>query len=460
MVCIAATFETVVLRRCYIFFTCLLISYTFILTKSHLLGYVQYHAESVINHTNFCASARITRSSAIIKYMKILYLYKDYYPVLGGVENYIKQLAEAMQARGHQVEVLVTNTHWRGTHQIIAGIHVTKSGRLLNLASAPLSLTMFSQLYQRLLKSDQRPDIIHLQFPYPTGELAWLSSQLLLLGIGQGKQRPKTVLTYHSDIVRQRRLLKFYSPFLRQVLQRVDKILATSPQYIASSPWLQSVASKCVVAPLGVDYTRFATVQKEQVAAIKARYGLKQPLVLFAGRLRYYKGLQYLLRAWPLLQHNAKLLIIGIGPMEATWKAEAAQLGLTTERVVFLGEISDADLPAYYQAADLFVLPASERSEAFGIVQLEAMAAGCPVITTELGTGTSYVNQNGETGLVVSPNDPTALSAALNQLLSDPALRQRMSEQAQARIQSKFSIEQMVNQTEAIYRELVPKTAQ
>jgi rhamnosyl/mannosyltransferase len=239
-----------------------------------------------------------------VKNMKILYLYKDYYPVLGGVENYIKQLAEAMQARGHQVEVLVTSTHWRGTHQTIAGIPVTKSGRLVNLASAPLSLTMFSQLYQRLLKADQRPDIIHLQFPYPTGELAWLGSQLLPLPVGQ---RPKTVLTYHSDIVRQRRLLKFYSPFLRQVLQRVDKILATSPQYINSSLWLQSVAAKCVVAPLGVDYARFATINKEQVAAIKARYGQQeQPLVLFAGRLRYYKGLQYLLRAWPQLQHPAK----------------------------------------------------------------------------------------------------------------------------------------------------------
>jgi rhamnosyl/mannosyltransferase len=314
---------------------------------------------------------------------------------------------------------------------------------------------MFSQLYQRLLKADQRPDIIHLQFPYPTGELAWLSSQLLPLPSGQ---RPKTVLTYHSDIVRQRRLLKFYSPFLRQVLQRVDKILATSPQYIGSSHWLQSVASKCVVAPLGVDYTRFTTVNTEQVAAIKARYGLEQPLVLFAGRLRYYKGLQYLLRAWSQLQHAAKLLIIGIGPMEAAWKAEAAQLGLTSDQVVFLGEISDAELPAYYQAADLFVLPASERSEAFGIVQLEAMAAGCPVITTELGTGTSYVNQNGETGLVVAPCDPSALAAALNQLLTNPTLRQQMGVQAQARIHAKFSIEQMVDQSEAVYQQLVPKT--
>ena len=165
--------------------------------------------------------------------MKVLYLYKDYYPVLGGVENYVRQMAEAMRERGHEAEVLVTNTHWRGVQEIIEGVPVTKTGRLLNLASAPVSLTMFSDLYRRLLSPAHRPDLIHLQFPYPTGELAWLSSRLLTLG---GAARPKTVLTYHSDIVRQKRLLKLYSPFLGRVLKNVDTILATSPNILPVRP--------------------------------------------------------------------------------------------------------------------------------------------------------------------------------------------------------------------------------
>lgn len=382
--------------------------------------------------------------------MKVLYLYKDYYPVLGGVENYVRQLAEAMRERGHETEVLVTNTHWRGVREIIEGIPVTKTGRLLNLASAPVSLTMFSDLYRRLLSSAHRPDIIHLQFPYPTGELAWLSSRLLTLG---GVARPKTVLTYHSDIVRQKRLLKLYSPFLGRVLKNVDTILATSPQYIASSPWLQNLADKCVVAPLGVNYERFANVQTDKVAALKAKYGAGQPLLLFAGRLRYYKGLQFLLQALPYISAACKLVVVGIGPMEAAWKAQATALGLN-DRVFFVGEVGDDELPAYYQAADIFVLPACERSEAFGIVQLEAMAAGCPVISTELGTGTSYVNQSGVTGLVVPPSNPSALANALDQLLTNPNLRLQMAARAQQRIQTEFTIQQMTSRTEQVYQDL------
>ena len=139
------------------------------------------------------------------------------------------------------------------------------------------------------------------------------------------------------------------------------------------------------------------------------------------GRLRYYKGLDTLIRALP--QIPARLVVAGIGPMEAEWKALAAELGVAG-RISWLGEVSDDDLPALYHAADLFVLPASHKSEAFGLVQVEAMAAGLPVVCTELGTGTSYVNLHGVTGLVVSPRDPDGLAAAINALLADPERRE------------------------------------
>lgn len=381
--------------------------------------------------------------------MKILYIYKDYYPVLGGIENHTRQLAEAMQARGHQVEVLVTSPD-RFTHrEIINGVPVLKTARWLNLSSAPLSPRLAWEYWRRFF-SRNRPDIVHLHAPYPPGELAWLSGSLMP---GFGRQRPATVLTYHSDIIKQKRLLTFYAPFLRAVLRRVNLIMPTSPNYIQSSPFLKPLAARCQPVPLGIELGRFTHPPETWPVLLQEIQAQGGPLVLFTGRLRYYKGLQFLIEAMPEIQVDARLIIVGIGPQEAALKAQAARLGLS-ERVIFAGEVSDAELPAYYAAADLFVLPACERSEAFGLVQLEAMAAARPVISTELGTGTSYVNQNGVTGLVVPPADPAALAGAVNKLLADPELRQAIGQRGQAIARAEFSLTKMVDRLEEIYIKL------
>lgn len=371
--------------------------------------------------------------------MRILYLYKDYYPVLGGVENYIKQLAEEMTRRGHEVEVLVTNTGRQTSRQTISGVPVLKTARWVNIASAPLSPFMPLEYLKRRV-SKLRPDIVHLQTPYPPGEFTWLLGNI-------GKQRPRSVITYHSDIVRQKKLLLLYGPVLRQVLKQVDLILPTSPQYIQSSDWLRPHAAKCRVVPIGIDYARFA----EAAPAPLARTG---PLILFTGRLRYYKGLQFLLDAMPQVKPEAKLVLVGVGPMEAELRAQVARLGLT-ERVTFAGEISDAELPGYYKAADMFVLPSHERSEAYGIVQLEAMAAGLPVICTELGTGTSYINLQEETGLVVPPANPPALAEAINRLLDNPVWARQLGQHGQERVRRLFTNEEASNQVEKIYQSLL-----
>ena len=174
------------------------------------------------------------------------------------------------------------------------------------------------------------------------------------------------------------------------------------------------------------------------------------PVLLFVGRLRYYKGLDWLIRALP--QIDARLAVVGIGPMAAEWKALATQEGVA-DRIAWLGETPDADLPALYHLADLFVLPASHASEAFGLVQVEAMAAGVPCVCTELGTGTSYVNQDGVTGRVVPPRDPAALAAAINDLLADPARRAEMSTAARARVAAEFDLDVMVERVMALYEE-------
>ncbi len=380
--------------------------------------------------------------------MRILYVYKDYYPVLGGIENHIKMLAEGLTRRDYQVQVLVTNTNAQTMTEEINGVSVIKAGCPFRISGAPISPALYAWL-RRL-----EPDIAHLHFPNPPGELG----QLFF-----GRSR-RFVLTYHSDIVRQKYLLRVYKPFLWRVLARADAITVSNPTYIETSPYLRPFAGKCTVIHHGQDLSRFARPDPNQVAAIRARYAatpespfnsprpLFHPLLLFVGRLRYYKGLQVLLKAMKDIE--AHLLIVGDGPMRQEWEALTVELALT-KRVTFLGHIPDAELPAYYQACDLFVLPSTHRSETWGAVQIEAMACGKPVVCTELGTGTSYVNLHGETGLVVPPRDSAALAQAINQLLADPDLRRRLGERGRQRAEQEFSKEIMVEATIALYERLL-----
>ena len=384
--------------------------------------------------------------------MRILYVYKDYYPVLGGIENHIKMLAEGLTERGYQVQVLVTNTSPQTVTEEINGVPVIKAGCPFRISGAPISPALYAWL-RRL-----EPDIAHLHFPNPPGELG----QLFF-----GRSR-RFVLTYHSDVVRQKVLLKVYKPFLWRVLSRADAITVSNPRYIETSPYLSPFADKCTVIHHGQDLTRFAhpdpnqacTEQSERVAAIRARYtttpkspfNSPRPLLLFVGRLRYYKGLEVLIEA--MRDIEAHLLIVGDGPMHQEWEALTVELALT-EQVTFLGHIPDAELPAYYQACNVFVLPSTHRSETWGAVQIEAMACGKPVVCTELGTGTSYVNLHGETGLVVPPRDSAALAQAINQLLADPDLRRRLGEKGQQRAEQEFSKEVMIEETAALYEGLL-----
>jgi rhamnosyl/mannosyltransferase len=357
--------------------------------------------------------------------VNILHLYKDYHPVLGGIENHIKVLAEAQAAAGHQVTVLVCNPGLRTRVEAINGVQVTKAGRLTTAASMPLSLA------QPLALARLCPDIAHVHSPYPLGELSnWL--------LGRARA---TVITYHSDVVRQRGWLRLYGPLLRRVLRAADRIIATSPRYIETSPWLNPVQEKCVVVPLGVDTDRFALPPTPFEAL---------PTLLFVGHLRYYKGLDDLLRA--LVQvSEAHFNVVGQGPMRRPWEALARELGVA-DRVHFMGEVKDADLPRLYHQAHLFVLPANARAEAFGTVLLEAMAAGLPCITTEVGTGTSWVVQDGVTGLVVPPRNPGALAGAIRQLLTDPDARWRMGQRGQQRARQEFSQQRMVQGVMDLYQ--------
>ncbi|HZY45761.1 MAG TPA: glycosyltransferase [Anaerolineae bacterium] len=376
--------------------------------------------------------------------MRILHIYKDYFPVLGGIENHVRVLAEAGVQRGHEVTVLAASLDRSLQIETLNGVKLIKTPRWINISSAPMSPAMFRWAQ----KIGASAGIVHLHFPYPLGELAHLFSG----------SPAKTIITYHSDIVRQKFLRMIYRPFLWRILRKADRIIATSDRYRDTSPYISRFKEKCVTIPLGSDIDHFANVDPQKVLELRKQLipdkeRTTHSILLSVGRLRYYKGLDDLIRALPAIP-DAITVIVGSGPMQAEWR-QLVRSGGVANRVVFAGEVDDQELPLYYAASDLFVLPANARAEAFGTVIVEAMAAGRAVISTEIGTGTSWINVNGQTGLVVPPHAPDQLAAAINSLLNDPDRRKKYGQAAQVRAQADFSVNKMIDRVYDVYQSLI-----
>ncbi|PKQ20000.1 MAG: hypothetical protein CVT66_07140 [Actinobacteria bacterium HGW-Actinobacteria-6] len=371
--------------------------------------------------------------------MRVTMVNKHYPPHLGGIEYHVRDLATALAARGHGVRAIVANEGPRMVTETMSGVEVTRLGRSCAISSAPVAFGMGRALRAEATRPEPA-DILHLHSPYPWGELEWL----------RAKPGLPSVLTYHSDIVRQRLMLKGYAPFLRRVLDRVDLVIASSPDMVEHSPFLAPIAEKCRVVPFGIDVDAFAETPAilERAAQLKASHA--RPVVLFVGRLIYYKGVDVLVRA--MASVDADLVLVGKGPLRAELEALAASLGIA-DRITFAEPLGFDDLVAWYHAADVFCLPSVARSEAFGLVQLEAHAAGTPVVSTRLTTGVPYVNPDGVTGLTVPPADVPALAVALRTLVDDAALRERLGRQARERAHSQFTIPRMVDDTIAVYAE-------
>ena len=364
--------------------------------------------------------------------MHVLHVYKAYPPVVGGIEHHRRLLAETQARRNLDVTVLVASATGRASVREENGVRVVRTRPWGTVASAPISPGL-ARWVRRIV-----PDVTHLHFPYPPGELAHRVF---------GRSRV-TIVSYHSDIVRQRWLGKLYGPLMRRLLNRADRVLVGSPPYLRTSPHLRRMTKSCTVVPMGIDPRPFQTVDPKGSEQIRSREG--SPLVLFVGRLRYYKGVDVLIKAAPGI--DARILLVGTGPMDREWRRLAA-MSPAASRIRFLGHAPAEELPLYYAAADVVVLPSSYRSESFGLVLLEAMAAGRPVVSTELGTGTSFVNQHGETGMVVASGDADALAEAVNALLRDPERRRQMGLNGRRRVHEEFHFEQMVDRTIDVYRE-------
>lgn len=369
---------------------------------------------------------------------RIVHVYKDYWPpVVGGIERCIHWMAEGMLARGGcEVTALVNSRSRRTRERDCNGVRVIEVGEWGRALSAPLS-PGFPLWLGRL-----EADVWHFHIPNPTGDVSCLLA----------RPRGAVVATWHSDIVRQRWAMGAYAPFLRAFLRRCRVVMPTSPRLIEASPFLRDVRDRCIPVPLGMPLEPFERTGAAGLRAreVRRRYGAGGFVVVFVGKLRYYKGLQFLLQALAQLP-RIQALVIGEGPEGAALRRLAVELGVA-ERAHFLGELSDEEVVSHLHAADLFVLPSHLPSEAFGLSQVEAMAAGLPVVSTDLPTGVPYVNRDGESGLVVPPADAGALARAIGSLAADPALRNRLAEGAHRRAHAEFSRERMCEHLDAVYR--------
>jgi rhamnosyl/mannosyltransferase len=362
--------------------------------------------------------------------LRVLQVGKFFAPERGGIETYLKSLCDHL-AGDVDVEVVVANTAPRSRCDRVDGIPVMRTLSLGRLSSAPVL-----PLLPRVLAA-ARADVVHLHAPNPMAELAYLTSPLAA--------RSKLVVTWHADPRGDAVLAPLYRPLARRLLARADAICVATPRHVTGSRFLRGHADACHVCTFGVAVpTR--PVAADAVAAVRAT-AAGRPLLLGVGRLVYYKGFDVLIEA--VRDLDAVLLLVGEGPERARLEALVRTAG-AQERVRLLGELPD--LEAHFAACDVFVLPSTHPSEAFGIVQLEAMAHGKPVVSTRLGTGVEWVNRDGESGLVVRPGDPAALRAALVRLLGDPALAARLGAAGRARVVREFTPERAAAEVLAVYR--------
>lgn len=354
---------------------------------------------------------------------------------MGGVEELIGQICSGAAKQGVTSEVLTVS---KDTSTVDFGDHIHYRAKLdFEIASSAFSI----HALKRFTELARHADVIHYHFPWPFADMAHFLTRV----------RKPCLVTYHSDIVRQKFLLQFYKPLRDRFLASVDKIVATSPNYVETSEVLQRFRSKVEVIPIGLDPASYAAPSDEKLRYWRERAGEK--FFLFVGNLRYYKGLHILLDA--LAGTDFRVVIVGAGPVEGELRQQAARLKLGN--VDFVGPVGDDDKIALLTLCHALTFPSHLRSEAFGISLLEGAMFGKALISAEIGTGTSYVNVDGQTGVVVPPSDPQALREAMGRIWGDDALAGRLGHNAKLRFQNLFTAQQMASAYVQLYRQLTVK---
>jgi glycosyltransferase involved in cell wall biosynthesis len=363
-----------------------------------------------------------------MKRLRILHLGKYYPPVKGGIETVVETLCRG-EARWVDSSALVLN---EGSQTIVErrdGVDVTRVGAVARVGAVSLAPSL------PLWLSRAEADVLVLHEPNP----------MALVAYALARPQMPLVVWYHSEVVRSAwKYRLFYEPVLEFALRRAARIVVASPP-MRDVPALARHRNKCVVVPFGLEVERYRRARER----VESMATTRRTTFLFVGRLVGYKGVDVLLKALPGL--DANIVIVGNGPLRPSLEVMARDLGIA-DRVRFLGEVSGDELLQWYHACDAFVLPSVTRQEAFGMVQLEAMLHGRPVISTELGTGVSWVNQHERTGLVVRPGDVGELRRALQRLIDEPCLRFELGAAARTRVLSHFTAEKTCSATYTLYQ--------
>jgi glycosyltransferase involved in cell wall biosynthesis len=361
----------------------------------------------------------------------ILHLGKFYPPHMGGMETHLRNLVSGLSG-SEDVRVIVAGDSIRGRVDRIDGAIITRVPTWGVVASMPVTPTLAWELMK------VKPALVHVHVPNPGAAFAIVAA----------RYHGPLVIMHQSDTLGRKLLKRMSDPFVNAMMRRADRIIVASHRYLNSSEELVPFKEKCRVIPMGINIEKERENIGAECAEVVREHGSR--LVLAVGRLVGYKGFIYLLEAMRMV--DATLLLVGTGPLDSELRRAVQSYGVS-DKVKFLGRVDD--LQKYYRASSVFVLPSISRAEAYGLVQLEAMAAGLPVINTDLDTGVPEVSVDGVTGITVPPADANSLALAINVLLEDAALRQRMGEAGRVRANREFSPKLMIERTMNLYEDVL-----
>lgn len=373
--------------------------------------------------------------------MRIMHISKYYYPYIGGVENTCKYLADSF-SKTDEVAVVCFNEKRNNVIEKVDGVRVYRVGTWINIARQALSLSYFPIL-RKAIKEFQ-PDVIHFHWanPYPAAVLMTLIPKNV-----------KLVVHWHMDIIKQKKIYPLIKPVETALLKRADRIMVTSPNYRDSSLPLQPFKEKVDIVQSAIDEELFVkqSSDEERISAIKQLYKGK-PIVFFVGRHIQYKGLPYLLDAEKYVKNDCVFVIAGKGPLTEELKSSNH-----SDRVKFIGKVSDDDLRCYLYASRVLAFPSITKNEAFGLSLAQGMYCKCPAVTFTIdGSGVNWVSLKDETCLEVPNGDSKAYAEAIDRLIADDELHSRLAQAGYERVKKLFVLPKEIEACRVCYGRLKP----
>ena len=374
-----------------------------------------------------------------MKKIKVLHLYKCAYPEsIGGVAKFTNNLCKFGNLLGIENTVIALSRKNKSTCQItIDNYKVIFIPENFSIFSTSFSISAFKKFRELVSKSD----IIHYHFPYPFSDILNFFCRV----------RKPSIVTYHSDIVRQKKFMFLYRFLMNSFLKSVDHIVATSPNYLSTSKVLKRFSKKVSVIPIGLSYEDYPEINNK--IHLYYKKNLPERFFLFIGFFRYYKGLHTAVNAVKNTKIN--LVLVGDGELKKNLLNKIKRENI--KNITILDKVSEQEKVSLLHLCKGFVLPSHLRSEAFGISLLEAALFGKPMISCDIGTGTSYINKHKITGLVVKPNSPIKLRNAMQYLLDNEKVSENMGEQARIRAKELFNLEEKVECYLEIYKDLISR---